>query len=115
MMGWLRTIPPDVLVYEAALLLLAAAFVLYALVMRSLLELIGRRILWLLPLAGSILLVAAAAIHGFAALELTPMIPNDPEIYRASMRLRMFSLLCLTACGALSAIVGWVYYHSMGD
>jgi hypothetical protein len=114
-MSWLRSIPTDVLVYEGALLLLAAAFVLYALVLRGLLALIGRRILWLLPLAGSILLVAAAAIHGFAALELTPMIPNDPEIYRASMRLRTLSLLCLTACGTLSAIAGWIYYHSMGD
>jgi len=114
-MSWLRSVPTDVLVYEGALLLLAAAFVMYALVLRSLLALIGRRILWLLPLAGSILLVAAAAIHGFAALELTPLIPNDPEIYRASMRLRTFSLLCLTACGAFSAIVGWIYYHSMGE
>jgi hypothetical protein len=114
-MSWLRELPPDTLWYEAALLLLAAAFVLYALALRSLLALIGRRILWLLPLAGSFLLIAAAAIHGFAAIELIPNIQNDPGIYVASMRLRTFSLLCLTACGALSAVAGWLYYHGMGD
>lgn len=58
-MSWLKAVPAEVLWYEGSLLVLAAAFTLYALVLRSLLILIGHRILWLLPLAGSILLVAA--------------------------------------------------------
>jgi len=113
--SWIKALPAEVIWYEAALLVLAAAFVLYALVLRSLLVLIGRRILWVLPLAGSTLLVAAAVIHAFAAVELTPLIPSDPGMYVESMALRTFSLLCLTACGALSAVAGWLYYHGMGD
>jgi hypothetical protein len=114
-MSWLGTVPAEVLWYEAALLLLAAAFVLYALVLRSLLALIGYRRLWVLPLAGSVLLVASAGLHLFAAVQLTPLIPSDPGMYVASMALRAYSLLCLTACGALGAVAGWLYYHGMGD
>lgn len=114
-MSWLASIPRDVLWYEAALLLLAVTFFLYSLVLRSLLPLIGYRRLWILPLAGSLLLVAAAATHGFASVVLAPQIPSDPAIYVESMRLRTYSLLCLTGCGALSALAGWLYYHGMGD
>jgi hypothetical protein len=112
---WLSSLPADALWYDAALFLLACAFFIYAIILRHLLALIGRKGFWVLPLLGSILLVAAALIHGFAAVQLSPLIPIDPEIYKESMRLRSLSLLCLLGCGALSALAGWLYYHSMGE
>ena len=105
----------DSLAYEIALLILAVAFGLYAMVLRTLLALIGRRPFWLLPLAGALLLVAAAVLHGFAAAVLTPLIATDPEIYRESMRLRTWSAVCLLGCGAVSLLSGWMYYHQVGD
>ena len=115
MMAMLGRLSADALGYEGALLLLAFAFVLYAMVLRSLLALIGRRMFWLMPLAGSILLVAAAATHGFAAAVLTPLIPVDPDIYKQSMALRTASLACLLGCGLLGLASGYIYYHEMGE
>ena len=115
MTGVLGHLSPDAMGYEGALLLLACAFVLYALVLRSLLALIGRRPFWLLPLGGSILLVAAAITHGFAAAVLTPLIPVDPDIYKQSMALRTASLACLLGCGVLGLASGYIYYRQMGE
>lgn len=113
--GWLGRIPGDALTYEIAILTLAAAFSIYAVVLRTLLGLIGRRPFWLLPVAGSCLLVLAAILHGFAAAVLTPLISIDPDIYRESMRLRTWSVGCLLGCGAVSLLSGWLYYHQIGD
>ncbi len=112
---WLAAIPGDALTYEIALLILAAAFAIYAVVLRTLLGLIGRRPFWLLPVVGSCLLVEAAAFHGFAAAVLTPLISIDPDIYKESMRLRTWSVGCLLGCGAVSLLSGWLYYHQIGD
>lgn len=111
----IASIPGDSLTYEIALLIMACAFALYALVLRSLLALIGRQPFWLLPLAGSVLLVAAAIVHGFTAAVLTPLMPVDADIYRQSMALRTVSLSCLLACGVLGLASGWIYYHEMGE
>ena len=113
--GWILRIPGDALTYEIALLLLSLAFALYAMVLRTLLTLIGRRPFWLLPLAGSFLLVAAAGLHGFATAELGPLIPFDPAMYTESMRLRSWSAACLLGCGVLSLTAAWMYYHQVGD
>ncbi len=111
----LRNIPGDALTYELALLVLAAAFGIYAFVLRTLLGLVGRRPFWLLPLGGSFLLVAAAVLHGFATAVLTPLIGLDPDIYRESMSLRTWSAVCLLGCGTVSLFSGWLYYHQIGD
>lgn len=101
--------------YAAALLLLAASFVLYAAILRHLLALVRLEFLWLLPLAGGTLLVLAAAFHWFAAAVLEPVMGNDPQMFRESMFLRTASMACLLACGALAAASGWTCYKRMGD
>lgn len=112
-MSWLARLPTDVRAYDAALLALAGAFALYGLILRALSGLSGHRLLWLLPVAGALCLVAAAVIHGFAAAVIAPLIPTDAEMYRESMRLRSASLLCLLACGVLGMSSGWVCYRQM--
>lgn len=102
-------------VYELSLCLLAGTFVLYALVLRMLLPLIGRRRLWILPLIGAVLLVTAAVLHGFTEIVLVPQIPQDASIYKESMKLRTASLACLSGCGLLATVTAWLYYHRMAE
>lgn len=113
--GVLAGLPVDALVYEGALLILGAAFLLYALVLRELLALVDRRFFWLLPVAGALLLVGSAVTHGFAAIVLAPLIPMDPAIFRETLLLRTASLGCLMGCGVLGLIGGLAYLHEMGD
>lgn len=110
----LARLPVDAMAYEVTLLLLAAAFAVYAVILRTLLGLVGRSSFWLLPLIGSILLVAAALLHGFAAAQLGPLIPLDPGMYVESMRLRSWSTICLLGCGILSLTAAWMYYIQVG-
>lgn len=105
----------DAAMYPAALVLLAASFVLYAVILRRLFSLVRRRALWLFPLAGAALLLLAAALHGFAAAVLEPVMGADPQIFRESMQLRTAAMGCLLLAGGLGALSGWAYYRSMGD
>jgi len=108
-------LPAGLLLYETALVLLAASLGLYALILRKLLALVARRALWVLPVAGAALLLLSAALHGFASVVLAPQIGTDPQIFRESMLLRTVSLAALAASGLLAAASGWAYYRRMGD
>lgn len=106
---------PELILYEAALLLLALSCALYAVILQRLLALIQRRVLWLLPLFGAILLVVSAGVHGFTAVVLTPLIGADPSIYRQSMLLRTLSIAGFLGAGVLSSLAGLSYYRRMGE
>ncbi|MEK7765682.1 MAG: hypothetical protein AAB368_05540, partial [bacterium] len=95
--------------------LLALSLILYAFILRRLLALVARGALWVLPVAGAALLLLSAALHGFAASVLAPLIGTDPSIYRESMLLRSVSLAAMAASGLLAAASGWAYYRRMGD
>ncbi len=106
---------PELVLYEVALVLLAGSCVLYAVILRQLLALIQRRVLWLLPLVSAILLAGSGILHGFTAVVLTPLIGADPAMYRQSMLLRTLSLAGLLGAGALATVAGLLYYRRMGD
>jgi hypothetical protein len=110
----LHGVPRGHFIYEAALLLLALAMVLYGLVVGRLLGLIERRFLEVLPFIGSLLLVISAAIHFFTNLFIVKYIAVDPEFYKLSMKLRTVSMFCLLLAGLLTLLGGWLYYRKMG-
>jgi hypothetical protein len=106
---------PELVLYEVALLLLAGSCLLYAAILKQLLALIQRRVLWILPLVSTVLLIASAAVHGFGIVVLKPLTGADPSIYRQSMLLRTLSIGGLLGAGAFAAVAGLLYYRRMGD
>lgn len=106
---------PELVLYEIALILLAGSCLLYAVILRQLLALIQRRVLWLLPVISAALITVAAYLHGFAVIVLTPLIGADPSIYKQSMLLRTLSIGGLLGAGVFASVAGMLYYRRMGD
>jgi hypothetical protein len=108
-------VTPELVLYEVALILLAGSCLLYAVILKQLLALIQRRVLWLLPVISAALIAVSAYLHGFAAVVLTPLIGADPSIYKQSMLLRTLSIGGLLGAGLFAAVAGLLYYRRMGD
>jgi len=70
----LKDLPREPLVYEAGGVIFASALLGFAHTMRHLLRIIGRRGLWILPMAGALLVLVAVGLHGYAWYILMPTV-----------------------------------------
>ena len=103
MLETLSELPKEPLVYEAGGVIFASALLGFSHVMRNLLRTIGRRGLWLLPLAGAVLVLAAAILHGYAYFILMPQVaPDAPDIIQQVYRWRFIALMAMLVASLLT-------------
>jgi len=95
MLDALREIPPDYLVYEAGGLVFAFALLGFTYTSRRLLALVGRGGWWLLPLAGSLCMVAVVGLHFYANVWYPMEHAGDPGLTAAIYQFRFIALLAL--------------------
>lgn len=112
MFDLLKELTLEPLIYEAGGLLFAFALLGLAHTMRRLLVLIGRSGLWILPLAGALLMVVVVALH-FYASEMYPLVhANDPNWMLAIYQFRFIALLAMLGSAILTlsgTAVLWVW------
>jgi len=103
----LKDIPKEPLVYEAGGIIFASALMGFSHVLRHLLRLIGRRGLWLFPLVGALLVLAAVVLHGYAYYMLMPLVsPDAPDVMRQVYRWRFIALLAMLVASLLTLAGG---------
>lgn len=116
-MEWFRHYPLDALPYEIGFLLLALSMIWYSVVLKRLLAIIRERPVWILPLIGSLCVLASVGMHSFAYVVLLPQmdaLKSVDEIDRLStfiLQWRAWSLACIMAGGVFSLLGGGIYYR----
>ncbi len=98
----LSELPKEPLVYEAGGVVLSSALLGFSHVMRLLMNTIGRRGLWTLPLGGAVLVLAAAVLHGYAYFILMPQVVEFPAIMNEVYRWRFIALLSMLLASLLT-------------
>jgi hypothetical protein len=76
----LKDLPREPLVYEAGGVIFASALLGFSHAMHHLLRIIGRRGLWILPLLGALLVLAAVGLHGYAWYILMPALASSLRV-----------------------------------
>jgi len=123
----------DAFIYEAGLLLLAAASAYMAVVIKKLTAIVGEKNnLWLLPAAGSAVLIVSLAAHLYATIALLPelgkhiqMFSDENIIFNSAkmdevkaavekiknslLLLKAFSFTCFFVSSLLIALASWLY------
>jgi hypothetical protein len=116
MLDALRDLPREPLVYELGGIIFASALLGFSHAMRHLLRTIGRGGLWILPLLGALLVLAAVVLHGYAWYILMPTAAAGevPGMQQAVYHYRFIALLAmllaslLTLSGALGL---WLMFN----
>jgi len=123
----------DAVIYEAGLLLLAAAAAYMAVVVKKLTAIVGEKNnLWILPAAGSAVLIVSLAAHLYATIALLPelgkqiqMFSDENIIFNSTkmdevkaavgkiknslLLLKAFSFTCFFVSSLLTALASWLY------
>ena len=104
MLDTLRDLPREPLVYEAGGLIFASALLGFSHTMRHLLKTIGRGGLWILPLLGALLVLAAVVLHGYAWYILMPTAAAGevPGMQQAVYHYRFIALLAMLVASLLT-------------
>lgn len=98
----LKELPKEPLLYEAGGIVFASALLGFAHVMRSLLKSIGRGGLWVLPLFGALLVLAAVILHAYANYMLLPLVAETPDVIRQVYRWRFIALMAMLLASLLT-------------
>lgn len=99
----LKDLPKEPLLYEAGGIVFASALLGFAHVMRSLLRTVGRGGLWMLPMLGALLVLAAVILHGYANYMLMPLVSSEtPDVLRQVYRWRFIALMAMLLASVLT-------------
>ena len=115
MLEALKDLPREPLVYEAGGVIFASALLGFAHTMRHLLRIIGRRGLWILPMAGALLVLVAVGLHGYAWYILMPTVAagEAPGMLQQVYRYRFIALIAMlvaSLCTLAGALGFWLMF-----
>ncbi len=119
-MNWvsiLKHYPLDALPYEIGFFLLALSMIWYSIVLRTMVNIIREKPIWLLPLLGALFVLASVGMHSFAYLVLLPqmdVLRTVDEINQMTafmMKWRTWSLTGILLGGIFSLAGGGLYYR----
>ncbi len=116
MVEGLRELPLDPLVYELGGLLLFFALLGFAHTSHRLLALTGHGWLWLLPLAGAVLMLAVVGLHFYANIWYPAEHAGDADLMLARYRFRFIALLALLGSSSFTvagAVVVWTTFTGL--
>jgi len=102
--------PVQVILNDVGFLLMAAALVLYALLLKRLLRIVRKPAIWGLLIIGAALLVVFVIGH---AVAYSQFVPNLPAVwaFHGLWLCRFISFAAVFLGGLLLSIVNWLYYR----
>jgi hypothetical protein len=102
--------PVQVILNDVGFLLMAAALVWYALLLKLLLRIVRKPAIWGLPIIGAALLVVFVIGH---AVAYSQFVPNLPAVwaFHGLWLCRFVSFAAVFVGGLLLSIVNWLYYR----
>jgi len=102
--------PVQVILNDVGFLLMAAALVLYALLLKRLLRIVRKPAIWGLLIIGAALLVVFVIGH---AVAYSQFVPNLPAVwaFHGLWLCRFVSFAAVFLGGLLLSIVNWLYYR----
>jgi hypothetical protein len=102
--------PVQVILNDVGFLLMAAALVLYALLLKRLLRIVRKPAIWGLLIIGAALLVVFVIGH---AVAYSQFVPNLPAVwaFHGLWLCRLVSFAAVFVGGLLLSIVNWLYYR----
>ena len=95
MFDGLADIPKEPLIYEVGGIIFASALSGFSHVMRKMLGLIGRRGVWILPMVGAVLMLAAVGLHAYANYFLVPVMEPGSAVVRQVYQFRFIALIAM--------------------
>lgn len=116
-LSWFEHYPLEALPYEIGFILLAISMIWYSIILKKMVEIIHEQPVWILPLIGSIFILASVGMHSFAYVVLLPRMDglgSVDEITRFStfiLQWRAWSLAGILAGGVLSLLGGIMYFR----
>ncbi len=117
MIEWFRHYPLAALPYEIGFILLALSMIWYSMVLKKMIAIIHERPVWVLPLIGSLFILASVVMHSIAYVVLLPQMDalnSLEEINRFSafmLQWRAWSLVAILMGGLFSLVGGSFYYR----
>jgi hypothetical protein len=82
----------DAFFFEAGLILLSVAMFWYSMLLKELITVLRKPPVWVLPVLGVFLLLAASIVHFYIHAQLMPLINIDPAIYKDLFKFRTLSM-----------------------
>lgn len=116
----------DALFFEVGLIFLSVVMYWYAMVLKELITMLRKPPVWILPVVGAVLLLAAGGVHFYIHGQLMPLINIDPSIYKdlfqfktlsmtsepylQMLQLRLIQFVLILVSALLSVGAGLFYY-----
>lgn len=115
--AWFKHYPLEALPYEVGFLLLALSMIWYSMVLKKMVAIIREKPIWILPLIGSMFILASVVMHSIAYVWFLPKMDalnSLDEINQFSaflLQWRAWSLVAILLGGLFSLIGGSYYYR----
>ncbi len=113
MLEALKDLPREPLVYEVGGIVFASALMGFAHLMRVLMNLVGRKSVWLFPFGGAVLMLVAVGLHAYANFFLLPFVEPGSDVIMQVYRFRFIALLAMLSASILTlagTLVFWTVF-----